>query len=511
MKITRVLPRISTALIAASALAFGLLAAPSAALAAPPGPYVKINVMAPLYMRGWDKPGDAQWNDFVSDLSEAKKMGVDGVAVDVWWGLVQNTSDPTKFNWSYYEKVFQAITNAGLKIDPMMSFHQCGGNAGDGADCPEMAPIKIPSFVWDPIPYAAGGITTTVPADDYFTDEYGNVNKEALAPWGEANRRNIQYMQQFMSTFQQHFGSRYANKVDSIAISLGPAGELRYPSYTDSPGRATEYRYPNQGVLQAYSPAAKESFKRHIVNKYGSAAAAGAAWGISGLTEANILAPGDHANFFTSGAYSNIQYGKDFTAWYNQSLLDHGKRILTAALNAFTGEFKSTVIVAKSAGIHWQAMAGSPIRRSAEVAAGVIRSDNMNSASNGYGYKPLFDMLKDVKAAAGTHDVWFDFTCLEKDNLEWDGSAHAYSAALDQVGWLADAAAAAGIKISGENALAGGLWSYGGWRTNGWNHIFDAFKRSNRYYGLTILRLDDVTRPGTLPYNEFARFIRENH
>jgi hypothetical protein len=43
-----------------------------------------------------------------------RSYGVDSVSTDVWWGLVEPAKG--KFDWSYYEKVSDHITKAGLKV-----------------------------------------------------------------------------------------------------------------------------------------------------------------------------------------------------------------------------------------------------------------------------------------------------------------------------------------------------------------------------------------------------------
>ena len=39
-------------------------------------------------------------NQVVSNLNQLKSANVDGINVDVWWGIVEN--QPNKYNWSPY-------------------------------------------------------------------------------------------------------------------------------------------------------------------------------------------------------------------------------------------------------------------------------------------------------------------------------------------------------------------------------------------------------------------------
>ena len=65
---------------------------------------------------------DPEWDLFREYLSEAKTLGVAGISVDVWWGLVQATSEK-EFDWTYYDRVFQEIIAAKLQIVPILFAH----------------------------------------------------------------------------------------------------------------------------------------------------------------------------------------------------------------------------------------------------------------------------------------------------------------------------------------------------------------------------------------------------
>uniref|UniRef100_A0A2P2IZR4 Beta-amylase n=1 Tax=Rhizophora mucronata TaxID=61149 RepID=A0A2P2IZR4_RHIMU len=65
-----------------------------------------------------------------ASLMALKSAGVEGVMVDAWWGLVEKDG-PLKYNWEGYAKLVQMVQRHGLKLQVVMSFHQCGGNVGD--------------------------------------------------------------------------------------------------------------------------------------------------------------------------------------------------------------------------------------------------------------------------------------------------------------------------------------------------------------------------------------------
>lgn len=71
-----------------------------------------------------------------------EEAGIDGVMVDVWWGIIESKG-PKKYEWTAYKTLFQLIARLGLKIQAIMSFHQCGGNVGD------VVTIPIPQWVRD--------------------------------------------------------------------------------------------------------------------------------------------------------------------------------------------------------------------------------------------------------------------------------------------------------------------------------------------------------------------------
>lgn len=65
-----------------------------------------------------------------ASLMALKSAGVEGVMVDAWWGLVEKDG-PMKYNWEGYAELIKMVGKLGMKIQVVMSFHQCGGNVGD--------------------------------------------------------------------------------------------------------------------------------------------------------------------------------------------------------------------------------------------------------------------------------------------------------------------------------------------------------------------------------------------
>ena len=62
--------------------------------------------------------------------------------VDVWWGTVESNG-PKQYDCKAYRHLFKVVQEYGLKIQAIMSFHQCGGNIGDTIN------ITLPQWVLD--------------------------------------------------------------------------------------------------------------------------------------------------------------------------------------------------------------------------------------------------------------------------------------------------------------------------------------------------------------------------
>lgn len=97
-------------------------------------------------------------------LMQLQGAGVDGVMCDVWWGIVESKG-PKEYNWSAYKELFQLVQECKLKMQVVMSFHQCGGNVGDVVNIP------IPQWVLD--------VGETDP-DIFYTNRAGTRNIEYL-------------------------------------------------------------------------------------------------------------------------------------------------------------------------------------------------------------------------------------------------------------------------------------------------------------------------------------------
>ncbi|KAL6761025.1 beta-amylase, partial [Haematococcus lacustris] len=274
---------------------------------------IDVFVMLPLSMVDADGVfRAAPW--FGTALSVLAASGVRGVAVDVWWGLVER--EPQCYCWAGYEQLFDLIKGKGLQIQVVMSFHACGGNVGDTAQIP------LPAWVLqcgehDP--------------DLFFTDRpregAGRRNREYLSIWADEaaalrGRTPLQCYEDFMQAFCNNFHQLLGSSLVDIVVGAGPCGELRYPAYVESNG----WKFPGVGEFQCYD-------RRALACLAQAAREAGhPEWGYGGPHNAGDYAswPED-TDFFRVGGAWETEYGRFFLGWYSACLLRHADQLLAIA------------------------------------------------------------------------------------------------------------------------------------------------------------------------------------
>ncbi|XP_010934795.1 beta-amylase 2, chloroplastic isoform X5 [Elaeis guineensis] len=129
-------------------------------------PYVPVYVMLPLGVINME--GEVvDPEGLMKQLKILKSVNVDGVMIDCWWGIVEAHA-PQEYNWNGYKQLFQMVRELKLKLQVVMSFHECGGNVGDD--------------VYIPLPHWVTEIGRSNP-DIYFTDREGRRNQDCLS-WG---------------------------------------------------------------------------------------------------------------------------------------------------------------------------------------------------------------------------------------------------------------------------------------------------------------------------------------
>jgi hypothetical protein len=435
------------------------------------------NVMAPL-----DLKTEEQWRRFDRELEKASAIGVDGVSVDIWWGRAEASGDQV-FDWSYYDRLVKLINKHQLQWIPIMSFHQCGGNVGDDCDIP------IPNWVWSRFEGASS-------TDLKFKSEQGNYSSETLSFWQKAEVKQEIYHQylEFMQEFASHF-SKQAPDIQELNLSMGPAGELRYPSYNSHDEGAG---YPSRGAVQGLNELALMSFHHFLRDKYLNITSVNKAWNTNYASFEGMPVEYDFKRVFEGNMHRQPGLMMDYFTWYHQSLLSHGTAMLAAAHKAFEGEYSDIPLAYKIPGIHWKIALDGGLARSAELAAGLI-GPTQNSQEYAHGYLPILQLASTFQRST-KREVIVHFTALEMND---EPAAPAYSKAKTLVGWLSDGAKQLNITIKGENALA-----YGVHTKQGWQNINDAIAHG-AYEGLTVLRWSDIADDKKIGYAEYKKLIEK--
>lgn len=449
--------------------------------------------MAPLIINN-----ETEWQEFEARLHKLKQSGVSSISTDVWWGAVEQQKG--QFDWAYYDRMANMIQNAGLNWVPIMSFHKCGGNVGDNCNIP------LPEWIWNEangkdIPSLFGGDSFRVTNSDQikYLSELGKMNSEFPSVWSTPVMAD--HYVNFVKAFSEHFQSK-ANIIEELNISLGPAGELRYPAYNshDQFYGSSPAMFPNRGSFQGNSELAQKSYRDFLKQKYSNNIHnLNSEWSSAYSSFDQINVP-DHEtlNHFAQYSTHYQRFGKDLYDWYHQSLMSHGEIILKKIDQAKAqGALASTPLGVKVPGIHWNMGVDFGLgngyqfsHRLTEMNSGLISSGDhlISDPEQGAGYRSLISKIKSIDSQTNSPFI-LHFTCLEMGNNE-NSQMGANSMAKSLVHWFGDEAARQGVAVKGENALEGSLYS-----PNAWTNIFDAIDHAS-YSGLTILRMGPLTDHG---------------
>eukprot|EP00727_Mastigamoeba_balamuthi_P006794 m51a1_g2735 putative beta-amylase (445) ;mRNA; f:898551-900192 len=420
---------------------------------------IPVSVMLPLDVVGND--GNLKNPEQLrNDLIRLKSTGINGVMTDVWWGLVETA--PRVYNWRPYDELASIVDSLGLKLEVVMSFHQCGGNVGDTCD------IKLPQWVRD-----AG-------AQAFYTDREGHVDYEYVSLSADhralfGGRTAIDLYHDYMASFAEHFKDLLGSTIDEVQVGTGPCGETRYPAY-----QMDRWSYCGIGEFQCYDANMMTDLKA-AATAYGRPE-----WGASGPGNAGGYnsKPPSSTDFFREGGSDNFQseYGRFFQKWYSQVLLDHSSDVLAEAQKIFAPF--GVALATKISGIHWWYNDAS---HAAEMTSGYYNS-NGNDA-----YLQIAQML-------AKHNVSFDFTCLEMTDSQND------CASLPQslVAQAFTAARNAGIAYHGENALE--LCNPNCWE-GGFNQIYQVSTKYGRTASFTYLRMTRNLVDNDNNLNIFRNFV----
>ena len=346
-------------------------------------------------------------------LRALRSVGVDGVMVDVWWGIVE-AAGPTMYNWSAYKALVRMVASVGMRLQVVMSFHACGCNVGDSCV------VSLPPWVLS--------VAEDIP-DVLYTDRHGNRNTEYLSLGVDEvdlfyGRTPLEMYRDMMQSFKENFHEYLGTVITEVEVSLGPAGELRYPSYPRE-----FWRFPGIGEFQCYDKFMLAHLKAAAEREGHSE------WGHGGPHDAGDFNKWpEETGFFKSEHGSwNTPYGHFFLKWYSEMLIAHGDRVLSLASEILSNT--GTVLAAKLPGIHWWYKSRS---HAAELTAGIYNTRDRD------GYKPVMNML-------AKHDALLNFTCAEMRDSEQPVEAMCGPEGL--LMQVRQAASEHSVAVAAENAL----------------------------------------------------------
>eukprot|EP00768_Dysnectes_brevis_P001534 gnl/Dysnectes_brevis/1405_a1584_3085.p1 GENE.gnl/Dysnectes_brevis/1405_a1584_3085~~gnl/Dysnectes_brevis/1405_a1584_3085.p1 ORF type:complete len:455 (+),score=141.98 gnl/Dysnectes_brevis/1405_a1584_3085:38-1366(+) len=421
---------------------------------------MKANVMLRLDTVNMDGTLNDE-NSLRHDLSQLASGGVDGVMVDVWWGIVERNS-AKNYNFNAYTQIASICKQYGLSLQVVMSFHRCGGNVGDDCDIP------LPDWV----------LSAGYANDLFFKDQWNNVDDEYLSPAADSlrvfgGRTAVDCYSDMMSAFKTALQSYIDDgTLTEVQIGVGPCGELRYPSYPSN-----MWNFPGVGAFQCWDSHALDDFK------YAAAQAGHSEWDSPPTDAGGYNSYPDQTTFFTDGYKS--EYGEFFLNWYQQRIIDHGDRVGSAARTAFGNNMKLAI---KIAGIHWWY---GHVSHAAELTAGY------HNIYGNDGYKPFADMFQ-------KHGITFDFTCLEMKDSEQDSNYDCMPYEL--VRQTQDDVAKSGLgSYSGENALER-------YDSTAYDTIISQMSyKPEQFLAITYLRLSDTLMYDGGSWNTFTNFVNRVH
>ncbi|GMH26729.1 hypothetical protein Nepgr_028572 [Nepenthes gracilis] len=291
--------------------------------------------------------------------------GVEGVLMEVWWGIVEREM-PRVYNWQGYMEIVALAKRCGLKVRAMMAFHQCGTGPGDS--------------YWIPLPQWILEEMDKDP-DLAFSDRFGRRNMEYISIGCDTlpvlrGRSPIQAYSDFMKNFRDTFRPFLGVVITGIQVGMGPAGELRYPS-CPSHKLTWPWRSPDLGEFQCYD-------KYMLASLNACARVIGMReWGKGGPIDAkDLMHDPEQAEFFGSDSCWKTPDGHFFLEWYSGTLLLHGDRICCQTESIFCGA--GVDVSAKVAGIHWHY---DTLSHLSELTAGYYNTSERD------GYLPIARML----------------------------------------------------------------------------------------------------------------------
>ncbi|RAL49912.1 unnamed protein product [Cuscuta campestris] len=312
-----------------------------------------------------------------------KAAGVEGVVMEVWWGLVERDR-PGSFNWQGYLEIVMLAKHCSLKVRAVLAFHQCG----TGPDDPFWIPLPqwvIEDMEKDP--------------DLAYSDRFGRRSMEYISLGCDVlpilqGRSPIQAYTDFMRHFRDTFKPYLGTTITGIQVGMGPGGELRYPSCPSLKLTRT-WRSHELGEFQCYD-------KYMLASQSACAGEIGMReWANGGpIGASNLMHNPESTVFFRRDGSWNTPYGEFFLKWYSGMLLLHGERVCKEAASVFRGV--EVNLTGKIGGVHWHYVTPS---HPSELTAGYYNTSIQD------GFLPIARMF-------GRYGFTLCCTCFEMQDVE---------------------------------------------------------------------------------------------
>ncbi|KAL8047738.1 hypothetical protein ABFX02_07G020100 [Erythranthe guttata] len=292
-------------------------------------------------------------------LKALKLLGVEGVELPLYWGIVENEA-MGEYNWTGYLAIIEIVQKLGLKLHLSVCFHAS-----------EEAKVSLPQWV--------SRIGESEPSI-YFTDRSGGRYKDCLSLGADDvpvldGKTPLEVYASFFENLKSSLSPFMGSTITGLSIGLGPNGELRYPSHHQVNGSTQT----GAGEFQCYDKNMLTNLKNHS-EKNGNPL-----WGLGGPHDAplyNDQSPLSNGFFTENGGSWETPYGDFFLSWYSNELIHHGDQVLSLATSAFK-DFPITISGKIPIIPSWHKSRSHP----SELTAGVYNTVNRD------GYGPVLEMF----------------------------------------------------------------------------------------------------------------------
>ncbi|GLC38086.1 hypothetical protein PLESTM_000684200 [Pleodorina starrii] len=249
-----------------------------------------------------------------SGLKALGALGINGISVDVYWGIVEGVR-PGQYDWSSYKQLLALIRDEGFMAQVCLCFHASEA-------------VPLPAWVVE-----AG----RADPDIYYTDRAGVRCTDYVSLGADevpvlSGRTPLECYRDLMVSFRRELGPLLGSTIADVLIGLGPDGELKYPAHP----RDKRWNFPGVGEFQCYDRYLLASLRAcaQQVNQ--------PSWGLRGPHDAGTYCVWPHqTGFFHQRGNWCSPYGKFFLQWYGDMLLQHADAVLGIAREALLTGYDS--------------------------------------------------------------------------------------------------------------------------------------------------------------------------